>query len=295
MKNFKSHFIFNKQERSGIFFLLLIVLVLLVSHFFVKIFPYESESTIALNGLVAEEIENLKTLSAQKEASTFYPFNPNFISDAKGYALGMSPKELDRLYQFRSADKFVNSAKEFQEVTGISDSLLNYISPNFKFPEWTQKSDKQFSKNKNLVVRSRNKPHAHTEIRKDLNTATAEDLKKIYGIGEKLSNRIIKFRDRLGGFLVNEQLYDVYGLESEVVIRTLEKFTVLKQPEVQQININTASAEQISQLIYISYELAEDIVFYREDNNGITTFDELRNIDSFPSEKMERIALYLLL
>lgn len=45
----------------------------------------------------------------------------------------------------------------------------------------------------------------------DINAATAEDFKTINGIGEKLSARIVKFRDRLGGFLTSEQLYDVYG------------------------------------------------------------------------------------
>ena len=33
-------------------------------------------------------------------------------------------------------NKWINSSKQFQEVTKVSDSLLNAISQYFKFPEW---------------------------------------------------------------------------------------------------------------------------------------------------------------
>ena len=37
----------------------------------------------------------------------------------------MSVQEIDRLLAFRKENKYVNSAKEFQEVTKVSDSLLS--------------------------------------------------------------------------------------------------------------------------------------------------------------------------
>jgi hypothetical protein len=46
---------------------------------------------------------------------------------------------LDKLFAFRKQNKYVNSAKEFQEVTGVSDSLLKIMSVNFKFPDWVNK------------------------------------------------------------------------------------------------------------------------------------------------------------
>ena len=52
-------------------------------------------------------------------------------SDFKGYRLGMSIEEIDRLHKFREQGKFVNSIKRFQEITQVSDSLLNIIAPYF--------------------------------------------------------------------------------------------------------------------------------------------------------------------
>tara|TARA_R110001583_G_scaffold10696_3_gene49007 strand:+ start:107 stop:550 length:444 start_codon:yes stop_codon:yes gene_type:complete len=128
---------------------------------------------------------------------------------------------------------------------------------------------------------------------KDLNSATAEELRSVNGIGEKLSQRIVKFRDHLGGFLVEEQLSHVYGLEPEVVARVLKDYRVLESPAISKININQASSRDLSKLVYIKYDVAARIVAFREANGGIASFDELIEIEDFPSEKLDIIKLYL--
>lgn len=279
----QSHFRFNKQERSGIFFLLLIVVVLQCGYYYVKENPSGLDSDFVLNTAEQTKIDSLKTKQFAKP-HTVYPFNPNYLTDYKGYSLGLSPTELDRLFAFREKGKFVNSDKEFQSVTQISDSLLNVISPYFQFPDWVGKSQ--------TVKRTTSRPATESKI-KDLNTATAEDLRQVYGIGETLSKRIIKFRDRLGGFLVNDQLYDVYGLEPDVVEKTLLKFQVLKAPTVIKVNVNTANASELSRLVYINGSLASNIVDYRDKNGLFASLQELSLVDGFPKEKLDRIALYL--
>lgn len=281
--NFKSHFRFNKQERSGIFFLLLLLVGLQVGYYYVKANPIEKGPNLVLNTIEQSRIDSIKNL-LPKTSNKIYPFNPNYITDYKGYTLGLSTVELDRLFAFRKQGKFMNSAKEFQNVTQISDSLLGYLLPYFKFPDWVGKNNnakKQVSNFKKKI-----------EV-KDLNVATADDLMEIYGIGETLSNRIVKFRDRLGGFLVNEQLYDVYGLKPEVVKKVLLKFQVSNVPAVEKINVNKAGANELSQLVYISKSLAYNIVRYRERNGSFKSKQDLIHVDGFPTEKLDRIALYL--
>ena len=113
----------------------------------------------------------------------------------------------------------MNSAKEFQKVTGVSDSLLTVIQPLFKFPEWTKNSQK-------TAVKPKAKPNAV----KDLNTVTETQLQKIRGIGKVLAKRIVKYRTSLGGFRHNHQLYKVYYLDTIVANRVLEKYQVLNSP-----------------------------------------------------------------
>lgn len=252
-----------------------------------KVF-FARTSNFQIDAVVQKQIDSLKLAQAEKGLVKMRPFNPNFISDYKGYVLGMSPDEINRLHAFRATDKYVNSPIEFQQVTQISDSLLGAISTYFKFPDWTK------TKGKTKKSALNHYAAANTKISiLDLNAVTAEELKSIYGIGEKLSARIIKFRDRLGGFLVNEQLYDVYGLEAKVVLRTLKRFQVIDPPDIKKININTASADELASLIYIRKDLARRIIVYRQLNGSFGSLNELVAVAGFPKEKIERIKLYL--
>src|SRR6056297_2060645 len=148
MKNFKSHFVFNRSQQNGIFLLVAIIIVLQLVYFF---YPFSSEEEIdpQKQQIVRElqkTLDSLKNVAAKKGDPAIKPFNPNFISDYKGYVLGLSLEEIDRLHAFREKDLWVNSSEEFRQVTGVSDSLLKKISPYFKFPEWkTGRTNKEVS------------------------------------------------------------------------------------------------------------------------------------------------------
>lgn len=290
MKNLKSHFKFTKQEQRGIFYLLLLLVIIQFVFLLFHTWQEPKVAAIHLDSRVQEKINELKARESLRNSIKIFPFNPNYITDFKGYALGMSVEEIDRLLAFRSKGAFVNSAAEFQEVTKVSDSLLKAISPYFKFPRWTQNT-----KNKDEVVL---KAHAKATdpvdvVIVDLNKATAAQLKQIKGVGEVLSSRIVKFRDRLGGFLVEDQLYEVYGLDKEVADVVLTRFKIVSRPNIEKININTASVSELSKLLYIQKHVAQNIVNYRNAKGSIDSFDELAKIEDFPTERIDRIALYL--
>ena len=290
MKNFTSHFKFNKQERSGIFFLLFFLIIVQLGYYFYQTNLSNQPFSLIFDSDTQAKIDSLKSESIIRDTVRIFPFNPNFITDFKGYTLGMSVAEIDRLHNFRNNDEFVITAEEFQKVTKVSDSLLSVISPYFKFPEWTQNKKNSFAYKTSSF---HNKDTIEKVNWKDLNTTTAEGLQQISGIGIKLSARIIKFRDRLGGFLVDEQLFDVYGLEEDVVHRTLKQFKVITKPNIIKINVNTATAAELSKLIYLQKHIAERIVNYRNLNGSIKSLNELKKIEEFPFERIDRIGLYL--
>jgi len=287
MNFFKSHFGYNKRQRNGIFFLLLTIVLFQSIFFFVD---FSSKEDFGFSSteieLFQNEIDSLKNIELEKRKPKIYPFNPNYITDYKGYQLGMNTEEIDRLLLFRSKGTFVNSAKEFQKVTKVSDSLLDIVSPYFKFPKWvTLKNTFQKSNSK----KSTNKPI----IKKALNKATAIDLRIVNGIGEKLANRIIDYRTKLQGFSYNNQLYEVWNLDKELVDTILLYFEVMEIPIIQKININEATFKQVLSIVYIDYELTKKIFNYRDEVAEIQNIKELKKIDDFPIEKFDRIALYL--
>ena len=238
------------------------------------------------------QLDSLKLIEIENRKPKIYPFNPNYITDYKGEQLGMSLKEIDRLLAFRKTNKFVNSKKEFQQVTKVPDSLLVKIAPYFKFPDWVVKRNKTSYKSNFKSGKTKYKKKSISTI--DLNQATAEDLKTIYGIGEKLSERIIKYRTKIQGFTYKEQVAEVWGLEKVVVDKVLSTFKIIDKPVIIKQNVNTISFKKLLKNPYIDYNLCKKIFEYRDEVAELQDISELKNIKGFPLDKYNRIVLYLL-
>ncbi len=238
--------------------------------------------------LVQSEIDSLNNISNQ-EKFKITPFNPNFISDYKGYLLGMSVKEIDRLHEYRKINKFVNSAQEFQKVTKVSDSLLKILSPNFKFPDWAT------SKNK-YQNNSSHKFYNKTEkviVQKDINTASKEEIMEVYGIGDKISDIILQEKEKFGAFASIDQLEYVWGVSPEALNDIKKRFFVKSNAQIIKININNLPTKELAKFPYFRYALAKEIVTYRSMNGDFKSIDDLTKIKGMPNEKIKIIALYL--
>ncbi|OQD41668.1 hypothetical protein BUL40_14955 [Croceivirga radicis] len=289
MKSSKSRFGLNKQEQSGIFIVFLLLAIYFITRFSLSYMDKPTDSEIQLDVEAQSFVDSLVQVNSAKASYQFKPFNPNFISDYKGYQLGMSTSQIDALLLYRSSGKYVNTAEEFQKVTGVSDSVLQLMEPYFKFPDWVAKGKKPQSQRIGVIKADKEKRLKQI----DINSATAADFQMISGIGEKLSARIVKFRDRLGGFLTEKQLVDVYGLDHQIAKKAMQVFVVKNQPKIIKININQATAEELKNLVYINWNLANAIVAHRELNGAFTSIQDLDKVAGFPTEKLHRIALYL--
>ncbi|MFN0730004.1 ComEA family DNA-binding protein [Polaribacter gochangensis] len=285
----RPHFWYNKSQRNGVFFLLLTIVFLQITislvDFSTNNQPFNKNESIALNA----KINSLKKIEIEKRKPKIYPFNPNYITDFKGAQLGMSLQEIDRLLAFRGTNKFINSASQFQKITQVSDSLLDEISPYFKFPKWVVKENQQKTRG-SKINRNGTKAKRSTS---DLNFATIKDFQTINGVNEYVARRIVKYREKLGGFTFENQLEEVWKLDTEIVQRILIIFKIVKAPIINKININTATFKQVLSNPYIDYELCKKIFEFRDEVAELQSIEELKNIEGFPLDKYDRIILYL--
>ena len=289
---FKTILTFSKDQRKGVLLMFVIIIGLQITYYFVDFNPVKTQSSEEQNWLSFQT--NVDSIKSQKHQITYkvYPFNPNFITDFKGYKLGMKTAEINRLLAFRKQGKFANSSEEFQKVTGISDSLLNAISPYFKFPDWV--TDKNQNSQGYSKTNSNWKEYPKKEVLKvlDINQATKEDLMKISGIGDAISDRILAQKEIYSAFVSMNQMNDVWGLSPEVLVSLNKYFKISTQPKVTKININNASMKELGQFPYFKYPISKNIVTYRS-MNGDLKIEDLANIKAFPVDKIKIIALYL--
>ena len=279
---------FSNQQRLAI---IVLVVVIIVMELFWVVFNTTRADSFEVDPVTYEkfqnEVDSLRALQHHNSTPKLYPFNPNYITDYKGYTLGMSAQEINLLQAYRTKGKWINSAKEFQRITKVSDSLLKTIAPYFKFPNWVTASANTKSLTHEPIVKTKGQ-------KIDLNTATVRQLQKIYGIGAYYSEQIIRFRNTFdGGFIADVQLQDVKGLTPEVIQNILKEFTVQTPRKVEKINLNTATVEQLVTVQHIDYELAYEIIEFRMLMDGYKDFEELTKVKEFPKEKIEIIKLYL--
>ena len=283
-------FKFTATQRAGIFLLLLIIVGIQIAYYFREV-KFEEDNSLEKQEWLSlqSQIDTAKVEKANYK-QTIYPFNPNFITDFKGYKLGMSTAEIDRLLEFRKKNLYVNSAEEFQALTKVSDSLLATMAPYFKFPDWVKnkKNSKPYENYPNQAYAKKEKIQII-----DINLASQEDLIKVYGIGPGLSERILKMKEALGGFVSMEQMNDVWGLSPEVIEKLNAQFKMGAIPEVKKVKINDASAKELQLFPYFRYPLNKEIVTYRSMNNGIKNADDLIKIKGFPVDKIKVIEKYL--
>ncbi|OIQ30733.1 MAG: competence protein ComEA [Bacteroidetes bacterium MedPE-SWsnd-G2] len=288
MKFFKSHFEFTPKQRNGIFLLVILIASLQVLYVLMRESVMGENDIEVVDANLLREYDSLKKIAELNQQPKLYPFNPNYITDYKGYKLGMSTDEIDKLLAFRNQNKWINSTKQFQEVTGVSKAFMDSISPFFKFPEWV--TNKQVYTKKNYYD-TLPKPF---EEKIDLNVATAAQLKKIRGIGEALSKRILDYRSNFeGGFHADVELQEVYGLRPEVIEKVMHRFTVKTPRFVETLNVNIATADELVNIKYLDYENVHYLIEERTLREGFKSLDELTKVKGIPQNKLEIIKLYL--
>jgi DNA uptake protein ComE-like DNA-binding protein len=287
---------FSKGHYFGIAIMLTLIGLLQISFYWYSNQSSEDKITnseVDKNWLLQQnDIDSLKEVT-QENSTKIYPFNPNFISDYKGYKLGMTVEQIDKLHNLRKQNKYVNSNAEFQKLTGVSNEWMKKYAPYFKFPDWvTNKVSNKYPSNFDNKFQKFEKKEIKIIIQ-DINTAKQEELEKVYMIGEKLALKIIAEREKFGGFANMEQLSFIWGISPEAIKDLNKKFEIQSSENIKKIKINELPIEELQQFPYFNYTIAKNIVTYRSMNGEIKNIEDLTNVKQFPVEKLKIIALYL--
>lgn len=127
----------------------------------------------------------------------------------------------------------------------------------------------------------------------DINSADSAALEKLPGIGEKLSARIIKYRERLGGFISISQLNEVYGLSDSVMQIISPMLFVSDQFKPSRIDVNKAEYKDLRKHPYFTHTIVKSLLAYRKAHGLFSSIEQVEKIISIERDEIRKIAPYL--
>ena len=222
-----------------------------------SLLPTSSETAIA-----AETVGDNK-----RSTIILHAFNPNQIKEDDWIAMGLPAKTARTIQRYISKGGRFRKPNDLGKIWGIRESdverLLPYIQleqPASIYPP-TQTYSTSFNR--------------YSPI--DINEADSAAWASLPGIGKVLSKRIIHYRQRLGEFRSLEDLRRVYGLADSVYTKLLP-YLRLSVAEKEKPNLNTVTAQRLSQIGGIDSEIAQAIVVYRQQNGPFQNLNGLRQL-----------------
>jgi competence protein ComEA len=129
----------------------------------------------------------------------------------------------------------------------------------------------------------------------DLNTATADQLHEIRGIGKSRALEIVRYRDRHGPFTSLDALDRVphmgdmpWGeldqVKLQLVVRIPGDAAPPTAPDAPKIDVNSANVEELRSVEGIGAERAQEIVEWREKYGRFGDVNELDTLPQFKDE-----------
>jgi DNA uptake protein ComE-like DNA-binding protein len=200
-----------------------------------------------------------------------------------GKMYGMSKSDYERLFPFVRIER---SPAELRSRSHFEKNSAYYFSE-------TKKTDSFFHKNSNYSeprFERRTKNFELTEI----NLADSNDWSRLPGIGEKLASRIIRFREKLGGFYETDQVAETFGLPDST-FQKIKPYLRIHSVSLKQIDINTATKETLMSHPYIRWQLARQITDYRLQHGSFQSIDEILQLALMDPVKFEKLKPYLTL
>lgn len=287
LRNNTSHFEINSRFRNGIFVFAFLIAGALVANYFLTQGFHQKPTLQELSAFQKQYDSLEKVALVKKQTFQLKPFNPNFMSEYKAYVLGLSVDQVDKINTFRQQGKWMNSSKDFQKVTRVSDSALKRIQPFLKFPEWTQKTIAQTSSKKLQYATIKDSE------KRDLNKISSQELQDSIGVPDFIAERIITYREKIEGFRNTMQLQDIKGLYGSQRNKIINRY-IIKPLQQQKININTATVKELMEVPYFDFETALSVRDFVQEKKSLTNLEELAEIEEISLEEIDRIALYLI-
>ncbi len=209
-----------------------------------------------------------------KENAEVFKFDPNTATPAEWKRLGIKDKTIATIQKYLSKGGHFYKPEDFSKIWGLHPEdikrLLPYIIIADKKNDYAKANSYTTSFTKQTYT-----PKTFESV--DINTADTTLFIALPGIGSKLAQRIINFRNKLGGFYSVDQVGETFGLPDSTY-QKIKPRLLLRNSTLKKVNINTALPDEMKAHPYIRYALANAIIQYRTQHGNFSSVNDLKKI-----------------
>ena len=297
----RSYFAFSQTETRGALLLILCTLMALTTASFWSarmpdVSPLAAQDRRMLDSLVAVIDRREASLPATHSAVALFPFDPNVADSATLVQLGLKPWIARRVVNYRQKGGKFRIKADVKKIYGLPEATYQRLQAYIQLPAQRAvrtKTATSVSRSATPAAQPVPKEKKKRTLSLNINTADTALLKQLPGIGSKLSARIVKYRQKLGGYYAMNQLQEIYHM-TEAGATSLQTRTYITDGyPVHRININRADAAILAQHPYISWDLARALVQHRQDYGEFRSLDDLREVYLMTEKVFEKTAPYL--
>lgn len=266
-------FHFTRTERQGVAALLLTCAVLYGWPEAARLlYPSNTETEAWLATDLAQFRQTAAALTRASQAppdTLLFAFDPNTTSADSLMLLGFPERLAHTVERYREKGGRFRKKEDLLKIYGFPEPLYRRLEPYLQLPETGEKSRPAWAA-------TADKPRPKTALL-DVNTAAAEAWQRLPGIGAARAAFILRFREKLGGFVSVEQVAETRGLPDSV-FQQIRPMLVCASGPYRQIHINHATAEEMNEHPYISARQARVLTAYRGQHGPFASAEALMQV-----------------
>lgn len=289
---------FNKSTRIGI---ILILAILMGAVILFRTCESKSVaiSTIALDSIVQPTVPSAKEVVPDNAYAmpenvniALFEFDPNSATKEQFVQLGLNARVANMIVNYRNKGGQFRKPEDFSKIYALTEDDFKRLKPYIRIStsNTSEKIRNNYPTFQKDSTRSAYKPKTLHPIK--INSATVEELMTLKGIGTGYANRIINFRNKLGGFHSASQIKEVYGLPDSV-FQSIHPYMIIEIDKVKKISVNSCTEEELAAHAYVGPKMAARIIQVRKDLGGFKNVEDLKFVPLLNEEKYRKIAYYL--
>lgn len=254
MRNeWKLYFLFSEKEQKG---MIALGCILFFSTFISFLLPKKQGET---EMAASHSIENFKLV----------PFDPNTIDSMGAIRLGIPPKQVRTLLNYRKKGGRFYKKEQLGKLYGLSSVIVEKLIPYVRI---TEQASKQIYSNNYMKYATKNKDPNFWKI--DINEASEKEWIQKTNLAQPIVHRILRYKNYVGAFENVYQLKKVYGI-TEQDFQLLRRHLSVGKNTARKFVANTMNFEKWESLGMFTHKEIALILKARKANGGRIGWKEI--------------------